>query len=729
MYFPADLSNYRPLSLSRRNFIKIASGTGAGLIIGVELPLLAPRSAQAAVFAANPFVRIAPDNTVTVLIKHLDMGQGIATGLSTLVAEELDADHAQIRAEFSPADAKLYANLLFGTIQGTGGSSSIANSFEQYRKAGAIARAMLVAAAAKAWSVGAAEITVAKGILAHGSDKSATFGEMAEAASAMPVPENVALKDPTQFVFIGKTFPRVDTEAKITGAPVYTQDVHLDGMLVAAVRHPPKFGAKVKSFDATEAKKVRGVVDVIAVPQGVAVLAKGTWPAFKGREALTIEWDEAQAETRGTSELLALYRELAKQPGTVARSEGDAEAALAKAKTVVETEFTFPYLAHAPMEPLNAVVRFDGKEAEFWSASQLQTVDQLVAGQVLGIAPDKVRINTLYAGGSFGRRAIADSHYIAEVAAIAKAWGKPDPIKLVWSREDDIKGGYYRPLYVHSVKAGLDAEGNLVGWHHRVVGQSILTGTPFEPFAVKNGVDGTSVEGVSDMPYTIPNLLVELHTTKVGVPVLWWRSVGHTHTAYAVETTLDLLAAKAGKDPVEFRLALLKDHPRHAGVLKLAAEQAQWASPLPKGRFRGVAVHESFNSFVAEVAEIALGDGGQAKVERIVCAVDCGIAVNPDQIKAQMEGGIGYGLGAAMRDAITLTKGEVDQANFDTYEPIRMSDMPRIEVHIAQSSEKPTGVGEPGVPPVAAAVANAIRAATGKHLNVLPMPLSDLSKV
>jgi isoquinoline 1-oxidoreductase subunit beta len=729
MYFQADLSNFRPLNLSRRSFIKIAAGTGAGLVIGLELPLLSSGSAQAAVFAVNPFVRIAPDNRVTVVIKHLDMGQGIATGLSTLVAEELDADHAQMRAEFSPADAKLYANLLFGTIQGTGGSSSIANSFEQYRKAGAIARAMLVAAAAKAWGVGPAEVTVAKGVLTHSGGKNATFGEMAEAASAVPVPENVTLKDPANFVFIGKTFPRVDTEAKIIGAPVYTQDVHLDGMLVAAVRHPPKFGAKVKSFDATEAKKVRGVVDVIAVPQGVAVLAQGTWPAFKGRNALTVEWDESQAETRGTAELLAQYKELAKKPGTVARSEGDADAALAKAATVIETEFTFPYLAHAPMEPLNAVVRFDGKEAEFWSGSQLQTVDQLVAGQVLGIAPEKVKINTLYAGGSFGRRAIADSHYIAEVAAIAKAWGKPDPIKLVWSREDDIKGGYYRPLYVHRVSAGLDAEGNLAGWHHRIVGQSILTGTPFEAFGVKNGVDGTSVEGVSDMPYTIPNLRVELHTTKVGVPVLWWRSVGHTHTAYAVETTLDLLAAKAGKDPVEFRLALLKDHPRHAGVLKLAAEQAQWTSPLPKGTFRGVAVHESFKSFVAEVAEIALADNGQAKVERIVCAVDCGVVVNPDQVKAQMEGGIGYGLGAAMRDAITLTKGEVDQANFDTYEPIRMSDMPRIEVYIAQSTEKPTGVGEPGVPPVAAAVANAIRAATGKHIEELPMPLTNLSKV
>jgi isoquinoline 1-oxidoreductase subunit beta len=388
----------------------------------------------------------------------------------------------------------------------------------------------------------------------------------------------------------------------------------------------------------------------------------------------------------------------------------------------------FPYLAHAPMEPLNAAIRFDGKKAELWSGSQLQTVDQMVAGQVLGIAPDSVKINTLYAGGSFGRRAIADSHYIAEVAAIAKAWRKPDPIKLVWSREDDIKGGYYRPLYVHRVKAGLDAEGNLVGWHHRIVGQSILTGTPFESFAVKDGIDGTSVEGVADMPYAIPNLRVESHMTKVGVPVLWWRSVGHTHTAYAVETMLDLLAAKAGKDPVEFRLALLKDHPRHAGVLKLAAEKALWTSPLPKGRFRGVAVHESFHSFVAQVAEIGLGDNGEAKVERIVCAVDCGIVVNPDQVRAQMEGGIGYGLGAAMRDAITLTKGEVDQANFDTYEPIRMSDMPRIEVHLVDSREPPTGVGEPGVPPVAAAVANAIHAATGKHLNELPMPLGNLSK-
>jgi isoquinoline 1-oxidoreductase beta subunit len=728
MYFKADLSGYRPISLSRRKFITIAAGTGAGLIIGVEVPVFTPRSAKAEAPVHNPFVRIAPDNTVTVMVKHLDMGQGIATGLTTLVAEELDADWAQMRAEFSPADAKLYANLLFGTIQGTGGSSSIANSFAQYRKAGATARAMLARAAANAWGVPASEIMIDRGILAHGSGKRAHFGEMAEAASTVPIPETVPVKDPSKFIFIGKTFPRVDTDAKITGAPVYTQDVQLDGMLVAAVKHPPKFGAEVKSFDATEARKVKGVVDVITVPQGVAVLANGTWPAFKGREALTVEWDESHAEMRGTPELLAKYKELAKQPGPVARNEGDAVAGIATGAIVVEREFVFPYLAHAPMEPLNAAIRFDGKKAELWSGSQLQTVDQMVAGQVLGIAPDSVKINTLYAGGSFGRRAIADSHYIAEVAAIAKAWRKPDAIKLVWSREDDIKGGYYRPLYVHRVKAGLDADGNLVGWHHRIVGQSILTGTPFESFAVKDGIDGTSVEGVADMPYAIPNLRVESHMTKVGVPVLWWRSVGHTHTAYAVETMLDLLAAKAGKDPVEFRLALLKDHPRHAGVLKLAAEKARWTSPLPKGRFRGVAVHESFNSFVAQVAEIALGDNGEAKVERIVCVVDCGIVVNPDQVKAQMEGGIGYGLGAAMRGAITLTEGEVDQANFDTYEPIRMSDMPKIEVHLVDSREPPTGVGEPGVPPVAAAVANAIHAATGKHLNELPMPLGNLSK-
>jgi isoquinoline 1-oxidoreductase beta subunit len=711
------------IQISRRKFITIAAGTGAGLILGLEMPMGGSAARAASPFMPNPFVRIAPDSTVTVLVKHLDKGQGIATGLSTLVAEELDADWAQMRAEFAPADASKYNNLLFGPVQGTGGSTSMANSFEQYRKAGATARAMLVNAAAKAWNVAPGEITVAAGKISHGSGKSAAFGEFAEAAAQLEVPSDVVLKDEARFAYIGKSFPRLDTEGKITGAPLYTQDIHLDGMVTAAIIHPPRFGGKAKSIDASAAKAVKGFLDAKILPQGVAVYATSTWPAFKAREAVKVEWDESAAEKRGTAELLEEYRKLAGTPGVKVRSDGNAEAELAKAAHVVEADFTFPFLAHAAMEPMNAVVQSGGTSVGIWTGAQLPTVDQNVVASIFGVKPEAVMIETKFAGGSFGRRAVPNSDYIAEAASVAKEWGKPDPVKLVWSREDDTRAGYYRPLYLHRVKAGLDKDGNLIAWHHRIVGQSILTGTLFESFLVKDGVDATSVEGVSDMPYAIPNFHAELHSVKVGVPVLWWRSVGHTHTAYVVETMLDQLAAKAGKDPVEFRMALLKDKPRHQGVLKLAAEKAEWGKPLPEGQFRGIAVHESFASFVAEVAEISLDKSGAAKVTRVVCAVDCGIAVNPDQVKSQMEGGIGFGLGAAMRNAITLTGGVVDQGNFDGYEPIRMSDMPKVEVHILASTAPPTGVGEPGVPPVAPAVANAVFKATGRLLNDLPLQL------
>ncbi|ODN71325.1 xanthine dehydrogenase family protein molybdopterin-binding subunit [Methylobrevis pamukkalensis] len=714
---------------SRRGFLKAFGGVGAGLIIGLALPRTG--TAEAATGAAdadvvfNPFVSIAPNGQVTVLIKHLDKGQGIATGLVTLVADELDASPDQMVAEFSPANTELYKNLFFG-IQGTGGSTSMANSFMQYRTAAAAARTMLVAAAAAAWSVPAGEIKVAGGRITHG-ERSASFGDLAAAASALPVPAEPKLKTPEEWVYIGKDFRRVDVPVKSAGAPgVYGMDVHMDDMLVVTVIRAPKWGATVKSFDAAEALKVKGVVDVKSGPFGVAVFADKTWPAIKARDLVTVEWDEAAAETRGSEQIFAEYAELAKTAGAVA-NDGDAEGALAKAAEVIEAEYRFPYLAHAPMEPLNVTILADaGKSVTIWTGAQFQSVDQMVAGGILGIAPEKVAINTLWAGGSFGRRAVYNSEYIAEAALVAKTWGKAQPLKLVWTREDDIKGGYYRPAYLHRVRAGVDAEGNISGWEHRVVGQSIFTGTAMEQMVVKNGVDDTSVEGIHDTTYAIPGLRVELHSPKVGVPVLWWRSVGHTHTAYVMETMIDLLAAKAGKDPVAFRLALIKDDPRKAAVLKLAAEKAGWDTPPAEGRYRGVAVHKSFNTYVAEVAEITYADG-EVKVEKVVCAVDCGVAVNPDNIKAQMEGGIGFGLGAVLRNAVTLTDGVVDQANFDTFEPLRMSDMPVVEVHVVPSAEAPTGVGEPGVPPIGPAVANAVFKATGKHPRLLPFTTGDFA--
>lgn len=709
-------------NLDRRGFLRLSAGAGAGLLLGAYVPASSALAAAdtgtvpgAMVF--NPFVCITPDNKVIVLSKHLDKGQGTASGLATLVAEELDADWSQMVAEFAPADAALYKNTFFG-VQGTGGSTAIANSYEQYRTAGAAARGMLIAAAAKSWGVDVAIIKVANGVLTDGK-KTAKFGDLAEAASKMPVPESPALKDPKDFVFIGKSFPRLDQVAKSTAKPIFTQDVTLPGMVVAIVARPPKFGATVASFDATLTKAVKGVVEVVQIPQGVAVLASSTWAAMKGREALKVTWDDSKAESRGSDELLAEYRALAATPGTPVRKEGDAAKGLAAAATVIEAEFTFPFLAHATMEPMNCVMQLKDDSCTIWTGSQLPTVDQNVTAAILGIRPENVAIHTMWAGGSFGRRAVYNADYVAETAAIVKAYGKPVPVKAVWTREDDIKGGYYRPMYVHAVKVGVAKDGTLAGWQHRIAGQSILTGTPFESLAVKDGVDSSSVEGASDSPYAIPNFELEVHNTKVGVPPLWWRSVGHTHTAYVMETMIDEVAKLAGQDPVAYRLNLLAKHPRHAAVLKLAADKAGWDKPLADGVARGVAVHESFKSFVAQVAEVRLVDG-QPKVDRVVCAVDCGVAINPDNIAAQMEGGIGYGLGAVLHSQVTLKNGQVEQSNFSDYEVLRFNEMPAVEVYIVPSTESPTGVGEPGVPPIGPAVANAIAALTGKRIRTLP---------
>ena len=667
----------------------------------------------------NPFVEITPDNRVIVIVKHLDKGQGAATGLATLVADELDADWAQVETRFAPADVKAYGNLDWGgSAQGTGGSSAISNSWKQYRQAGAAARQMLVEAAAEQWNVKPEAITISKGEIVSGTRK-AKLGDMAAAAAKIAPPAEPKLKDAKDYVYIGKSVTRVDRVAKTTGKPIFTQDVTLPGMLTAVVARPPRFGSAVKSFKADAAKAVKGVVEVMQIPQGVAVLATSTWAAIKGREALDISWDDSKAEMRSSAALLEEYRKLAQTPGLTAK-KGDAEAALGKAAKIVEAEFTFPYLAHAPMEPLNCVMQLKDGACTIWSGSQIQTVDQAVTAGILGLKPEAVTINTLWAGGSFGRRGVYNADYVAETAAIVKAYGKPVPIKVVWTRDDDIKGGYYRPMYLHKVRAGLDKDGNIAGWHHRIVGQSIATGTPFEAMIVKDGIDGTSVEGVADTPYAIPNLHVELHSVKVGVPPLWWRSVGHTHTAYVMESMIDELAALAGKDPVEFRLPLLAKHPRHLGVLKLAAEKAGWSKPAPEGVARGIAVHESFHTFVAQVAEVRIA-GGKPKVERVVTAVDCGVAVNPDIIKSQIEGGIGYGLGAVLHSKVTLKDGMVEQGNFNDYEVLRYSEMPAVEVHIVPSTADPKGVGEPGVPPVGPAVANAVAKLTGTRVRNLPM--------
>jgi isoquinoline 1-oxidoreductase subunit beta len=719
--------------VSRRVFLKSVAGAGAGLTLAVYGGRAAAEAAAGKPVDPHAFVRIGEDDTVTVIVKHIEMGQGTFTGLPTLVAEELDAAHSQVRAEGAPADASLYANLAFGTMQGTGGSTSLANSFLQYRQAGAAARAMLVGAAAKRWSVDPASIVVRDGVVSHASGKRAKFGELAKAAAAEAVPADVKLKSPSDYVYIGKAFPRTDSAMKSNGTAIFTQDVKLPGMLTAVVQHPPRFGARVKSFDSDGLAGVAGVRYAIEVPNGVAVVATSFWAAKKGRDALKVEWVDGSGFKGSTPEIFEEYRRLAKTPGKPARTEGDVAKGFAGAAKTLDAEFVFPYLAHAAMEPLNCVVKLSQDRCEVWNGEQFHTVDQAAVAQAVGLKPEQVFIHQVFAGGSFGRRASSQSDYVVEAAAIAKGIaksGKYDiPIKLVWTREDDMTAGFYRPAYLHTLRAALDDKGNVAAWQHRIVGQSILEDTPFAGMMIKNGIDGTSVEGAANLPYAIADLAVDLHSPSIGVPVLWWRSVGSTHTAFATEVMIDELAVAAGKDPVEFRRALLAGKPRHRGVLDLAASEAGWGAPLAPGkpgerRGRGIAVHESFDTFVAEVAEVTVDAQNNIKVDRVVCAVDCGVAVNPDVIRAQMEGGIGFALSAAMYGEITLKNGGIEQTNFHQYKVLRINEMPRVDVHIVASTEKPTGVGEPGVPPLAPAVANAIAAATGKRLHALPLQLA-----
>ena len=730
--------------VSRRAFLKVSAAASTGLTLGLyALDSAGADAAPAAAAAAPPapaapavmptaFIRIAPDNTVTVISKHVEMGQGTYTGLPTLIAEELDASWAQIRVEGAPADAKVYGNLAWGGAQGTGGSSAIANSFLQYRQAGAAARAMLVAAAAAQWKVPPESIAVKNGELSHASGRKATFGQLAQAAAAQPVPQSPRLKDPRDFVYIGKTFARTDARAKSNGTAKFTQDLKLPDMLTAVVAHPPRFGARVKSYDVDSVQGMPGVRYIVEVPTGVALIGTSFWSVKRARDKLKVEWDEASGAKFSSSDITAEFKRLAATPGAIAKSTGDVAKALAADGKVVEAAYEFPYLAHATMEPMNCVVKITADRCEIWNGEQFQTGDQMAVAQKLGMKPEQVLLNQLFAGGSFGRRASSTSDYVLEAVSIAKAIAGEAratgvPVKLVWTREDDMRAGYFRPAYYHTIKAALDGEGRPTVWQHRIVGQSILTGTLFESAMVKDKVDATSVEGAANLPYAVPNLLVDLHSPSIAVPVLWWRSVGSTHNAYSTETFIDELATIAGKDPVAYRRALLTAHPRHLAVLDLAAEKSGWGSALAPGpgakRARGIAVHEAFNTVVAQVAEVTV-TGDKFTVDRVVCAVDCGLAINPDVVRAQMEGGIGFGLSAVLYGAITLKDGAVEQSNFHDYPVLRINEMPAVEVHIVQSSDQPTGAGEPGVPPIAPAVANALAAATGKRLRKLPLSLA-----
>jgi isoquinoline 1-oxidoreductase subunit beta len=716
---------------SRRSFLIGAAAAGSSLVIGFST--FADNAPGASTSAPNPFsgyLQISPDETVTIYSSQMDMGQGIYHGLATLVQEELDADWTKVSVAGGFGNPALYGNLaLGGKIQFTGGSSGIRSSWERYRRAGAAARAMLVAAAAEQWNVPVSEVSTKNGVVSHASGKSATYGALVSAAAARSVPD-VALKQPQDWKYVGaETLPRYDSGPKSTGRQQYTIDLREPGMLTAVMIHPPRFGATLKSFDGSKAKEMKGVVDVVAIPRGVAVVASGMWEAMKAREAVTVEWDESNAEKRSSSDLIVEYRMTADKGGTsVAANVGDVETAFAKAAKVLEARYEFPYLAHAPMEPINAAARMnpDGT-LEVWGGHQMPDFYQAVAAEVASITPDKVILRVMKTGGGFGRRASPDADIIVEAVATARALGWKAPVKVQWTREDDMRAGRYRPAFVHKLKAALDEKGELIALRDTVVGQSIAKGTLFEQGLVREGVDRLSVEGIQNQPYAVPNLRVDLTTTYSPVTVLWWRAVGSTHTAYALESFIDEIAHAAGKDPVEFRLAMLKDKPRHAAVLKLAAEKAGWSLPAPAERHRGIALAESFRSYVAQVAEISIDRAGRPKVHRVVCAVDCGVAVNPDQIRAQMEGGIGFGLGAIMKSQLTLNQGKVVEGNFDGYDVLRIDEMPKVEVYIVKSTAPPTGVGEPGVPPIGPAVANAFFNATGKRVRVLPFSRSENS--
>lgn len=720
------------IETTRRSFLKSAVATGVVLVIGLRPDGRLGVGAAGAPAELNPFVRISADGMVEVVIKHFEMGQGTTTGLATLVAEELDADWQRVITDFAPADKERYKNLAFGA-QGTGGSTAIANSFLQYRKAGAAAREVLVKAAAASWGVPASEITVENGVLKSGKHQ-AHFGEMVAKAATFTPSQEPVLKQPAQFRLIGKDgLARKDTPAKINGTATFAMDVKIPGMVYAVILRSPRFGGTLKSFDASAAKSVKGFVDAKELPTkgGIAVFAKSTWAAFKSREAITAEWDFSAAENRSTDELVAHHVGLLDKPKHQAMKGAElsrTEDALKGADQVVEGDFVFPFLAHAPMEPLNCVIEPTEKGVLFHDGCQFPTVVQQVAAAILKIDPANVEIRTVYAGGSFGRRATPVADYQSEAAMAFAVLGAKTPVKLVWTREDDLHGGFYRPMVAHRARIGLK-DGKIVGWDHRIVAKPILLDTFFVSEEIKkSGVDPTTVEGVNDTHYAIPELSVGVSYPQTPTPVLWWRSVGHTHSAYAMESLIDMAAHAAKIDPVSFRLSLLAGGDKHqerlAGVLKLVAERAGWGKPKP-GRFQGVAVHKSFDTYVAEIAEISVKNGA-IKVEKITCAVDCGVPVNPDVIRAQMEGGIGYGLGAIMRNEITMNKGEVDQQNFPDYEPLRITDMPEVEVHIVASTEPPTGVGEPGVPPVGPALANAIHAATGTRVLRLPMTRSGV---
>jgi isoquinoline 1-oxidoreductase subunit beta len=709
-------------AMQRREFLKFSLAASGGLLIGFVVPeaskLFAAETPTQG-FMPNVFVRIGRDERITVIVNHSEMGQGVYTSLPMLLADELDADWSKVGFESAPVDAR-YNHPVFG-MQMTGGSTSVASSFEQYRKAGAAARAMLIAAAGQKFNVAPATLTAKDGVISDAAGHKATYGELAEAAAKMTPPANAPMKDQQSLRLIGKPLKRLDTRAKVNGTAEFGIDVKLPNMVNAVVARSPVFGGKVKSVDDSNARSMAGVKKIVQVPTGVAVIADTFWHAKTARDALKIEWDLGEMQNFSTAQMIEDYRRQAATPGKSVRKDGDPDGALGSAAKKIEAVYEVPFVPHAMMEPINCVVDLRSDSCEVWTGTQFQTVDRANAAKTAGLSPEKVQVHTTYLGGGFGRRANPHSDFVIEAVNVAKSVGAP--VKVIWTREDDMQGGYYRPAFLHAIAGGIDANAKPVAWRSRVVGQSIMQGTPFEMMMAK-GYDPASVEGVEDSPYSIPNFGVELHSPRLGVPVQWWRSVGHSHTAFAVESFVDELAHLAGKDPYEFRLAMLDKAPRHAGVLKMAAEKAGWGKPLPKGVGRGIAVHEAFSSYVAQVAEVSV-ENGQPRVHRIVSVIDCGRTVNPNIIEAQLQGGAIFAASAALYQELTFDKGMLQQTNFHTLGMVRMNDSPKVETYIVESTEKPTGVGEPGVPCTAPAIANAIFNATGKRVRRLPIRMTE----
>jgi isoquinoline 1-oxidoreductase subunit beta len=712
----------RALATTRRGFLR---GSGAVLTIGFTLPAGAQRLGTAAAprvpGALNAYLRIAPDNAITVVCGSAEMGQGVLTAIPMLLAEELDADWNRVGVMQAPVDAA-YANPMFG-MQATGGSTTVRAHWEPLRKAGAAAREMLVAAAAAQWKLDAATLRTENSYVIAPKGSKLSYGALTALAAKLPVPEQPKLKDPKDFKLLGKPLKRLDTPAKVNGTGRFGIDAQVPGMLIAVMARAPLPGAKVLGFNEAAARAVAGVRDVRAIPSGVAVLADGYWSAKRGRDALQVQWDlgeHAKLSSSGIDDLLA---SAANQADALARDEGNVRDAAANSSVALEAVYSAPYLAHACMEPMNCTAHVRGDEVEIWAGTQSQGPAQGILGQVAQVTPAKVKVNTLLLGGGFGRRFAPD--FTIDATLLSKLSGKP--VKLIYTREDDMMAGYYRPASVARFEGALDARGVPTLLKVGVGTPSIMAASGFMKIP-DSGVDQFAMEGIADHPYAIEHQRIAYGRVEPGPQVWFWRSVGHSQNVFFMEGFIDELAAAAKKDPFEFRRALLARQPRYKAVLELAAERANWGKPLPSGMARGIAVAQSFGSYVAEVAEVSVAADGTPKVHRVVAAVDCGMIVNPEIIRRQIEGGIAYGLSAALHGRITYKDGRVEQSNFHDYPVLRMTEMPRVEVHILPSKEAPGGIGEPGTPPIAPAVVNAIFAATGKRLRSLPIDRAALAR-